>query len=56
MYYFALHISCDENNLNHGKGGDIAVVNVLIHCALLHSVCDLKAEHMNMKCMEIYAL
>ena len=30
--------------------GCIIVVGALIYCALLHSLCDLKVEQMNMKC------
>ena len=34
----------------------IVVIGALIYCALLHSICDLKAAHMNIQHSLIYAL
>ena len=36
--------------------GSIAVVGVVIHCPLLHSICDLKAVQMNLQCSLIWEL
>ena len=57
---FAECISRDQSSTRFGKVttmvGSIVVTGVLTGCALLHSVCDLKAEHINVQCSLIRKL